>query len=227
VTECEAQQAGYLEGDPDAEAHVRACPTCGQLVAELDVVREVLADPRSWEDAPAGLEDRVVGAVLAAAPAAPVVSLDAARQRRRGLAARVPVWSAAAALVVAVGVTSVIASRQPSARSDANFALAGTDLAAGAHARVALANKPNGVEIRLRITGLPRAPEGSFYEAWVKGDAGLVPIVTFHTGDGEVVLWSGVPVAKYRTITVTLEDEDGNPASSGRRVLVGEIPVAR
>jgi hypothetical protein len=221
MTECEEQQAGYLEGDAAAVAHVRSCPTCGQLVDELDLVRETLADPQTWDEPPAGLEDRVVAAVSGDAP---VVSLDAARARRRGVAARVPIWSLAAAVALAVGVTGVIASREPAQHADATFALAGTDLASGAHARVALANKPNGVEIRLRITGLPRAPKGSFYEAWVKGDAGLVPIGTFHTGEGEVVLWSGVAVDKYRTITVTLEDEDGNPASSGRRVLVGEIP---
>jgi hypothetical protein len=225
MTECEAQQAGYIEGDADAVAHVRTCPTCGHLVDELDLMREMLADLMSWEDAPAGLEDRVVAAVTGAAPAASVVSLDAARTRRRGVSARVPVWSLAAAVALAVGVTGVVASRQPAQQTDATFALAGTDLAAGAHARVALAEKRNGVEIRLRITGLPRAPKGSFYEAWVKGDAGLVPIGTFHTGDGEVVLWSGVPVSEYHTITVTLEDEDGNPASSGRRVLAGEIPL--
>jgi hypothetical protein len=222
MTECEEQQARYLEGDAAAAAHVTACPTCGQLVDELDLVRETLADPRSWEEPSPGLEDRVTAAIRGEAP---VVSLDAARARKRGFAARVPIWSVAAAVLVAVGITSVVANRNPANHVDRRFALAGTDLAARASAEVDLRNRPNGVEIRLHISGLPRAPKGSFYEAWVKGDAGLVPIGTFHTGDGEVILWSGVPVSRYHTVTVTQEDEDGNPASSGRRVLVGEIPA--
>ena len=66
-------------------------------------------------------------------------------------------------------------------------------------------------------------PAGFYYQAWVKGDKGLVPIGTFHTGEGEVTLWSGVPLSQYHTITVTLEEEGGDPASSGKRVLVGEL----
>jgi hypothetical protein len=38
-----------------------------------------------------------------------------------------------------------------------------------------------------------------------------------------VVLWAGVSPVDHPTITITEESDDGDPASSGRRVLVGPI----
>jgi hypothetical protein len=38
-----------------------------------------------------------------------------------------------------------------------------------------------------------------------------------------VTLWSGVPVTKFRSLTVTQQVANGNPKSSGRRVLTGTI----
>jgi hypothetical protein len=34
-----------------------------------------------------------------------------------------------------------------------------------------------------------------------------------------------VPLDRYHAITVTVEKEDGDQASSGQRVLVGELPA--
>ena len=75
------------------------------------------------------------------------------------------------------------------------------------------------------MRGLPPAPPGTYYQAWVKGDGGLVTIGTFHMqgGDDTVELWSGVPLDEYPTITVTLQDEGGGQESSGRVVLTGVI----
>jgi hypothetical protein len=40
---------------------------------------------------------------------------------------------------------------------------------------------------------------------------------------GEVKLWAGVDIADFPVLTVTLEPDDGDPASSGQVVLRGEI----
>ena len=48
----------------------------------------------------------------------------------------------------------------------------------------------------------------------------LVPIGTFNQS-GDVTLWSGVPPTQYPTITVTRQQANGYPASSGQRVLFG------
>ena len=69
--------------------------------------------------------------------------------------------------------------------------------------------------------GQRRLDNGRFYQAWLKNAAGiLVPIGTFNQS-GDVTLWSGVPPTQYPTITVTRQQANGNPASSGQRVLIG------
>jgi hypothetical protein len=81
--------------------------------------------------------------------------------------------------------------------------------------------------IRLDVTDLPPAPDGMYYEGWVWSDAGEgVSIGTFHLrgGDAPVVLWSGVPLAEYPSIWVTLEDEEEGPEASDLVVMTGRLP---
>ena len=81
----------------------------------------------------------------------------------------------------------------------------------------------SGWRIELDATGLPRRDDGEFYEAWLRNaDGVLVSIGTFNEGD-DVTLWAGVAPSVFSTITVTAEQADGDPASSGVRVLVGTI----
>ncbi|MFI5042771.1 MAG: anti-sigma factor, partial [Acidimicrobiales bacterium] len=81
----------------------------------------------------------------------------------------------------------------------------------------------SGWRIELRTNGLPRLDNGRYYQAWMKNGAGvLVPIGTFNQGP-EVTLWSGVPPKEFPTITVTEQEANGNPASSGQRVLAGSV----
>ena len=232
TTSCDDHQIAYLEGARPAEVHVRTCPNCQAVVAELDEIRDAMAQPAMWEEPDASLESRVVAAVeraqmeqAAGEAAAPVVPLES-RRRLRDRIRFTPLLVGAVAAVLLFGAVLggglvKILDRGPSA--DAQVAMAGTPLAPKAHADADLTNSANGVEIRLHVSGLPRAPAGFYYQAWVKGAKGLVPIGTFHTGEGEVTLWSGVPLDQYPTITVTLEDEGGDPASSGKRVLQGEL----
>ena len=103
------------------------------------------------------------------------------------------------------------------------MAVVGTPLAPGAHGSATLTKMASGWRIELTATGLPRREGKQFYQAWLKNPAGvLVPVGTFNDAR-KVTLWSGVPVTKFRTLSVTQQVADGNPASSGRRVLVGTI----
>jgi hypothetical protein len=178
-----------------------------------DAIAKLLADESVWVEPPAGLEERVVRAVEA--DAAPVVDLAARRRARAAAPWLVAAAAAAAALVLGL---------RPFGGTDADLtaALAGTGRIPGAHGTATLVDTPSGFEIRLDLEGLPRAPRGSYYQAWVKGPRGLVTIGTFHTG-GEVTLWAGVDPRDYATLTVTLEPEDADAASSGDKVLAGPI----
>jgi hypothetical protein len=84
-----------------------------------------------------------------------------------------------------------------------------------------LTQTQSGWRITLHGSGLPRLDNGYYYEAWLKNPAGiLVPIGTFNQPDN-VTLWAGVPPTQFPTITITRQRADGNPKSSGQRVLVG------
>ena len=124
-------------------------------------------------------------------------------------------------MLLAVGVTVGV---QSTATQPVEFAatLSGTELAPDATGDVTLTKTPSGWDIRLHATGLPRREDGEFYQAWLKNDAGLlVPIGSFNDGR-DVTLWSGVGPGDFPTLTVTQEVADGDQASSGQVVLIGE-----
>jgi hypothetical protein len=127
---------------------------------------------------------------------------------------------AAVALVAIVLVTGGKNSPKP-----LHFAMVvtGTQLAPRAKGTASLTKTVSGWKIEVKATGLPRIQNGRYYQAWLKNDAGiLVPVGTFNDAQN-VTLWSGVPVTKFRTLTVTLQLANGNPVSSGHRVLIGRI----
>ncbi len=104
-------------------------------------------------------------------------------------------------------------------------ALAGTDVEPAAEGQAEITSTPSGFEIQLDITGLPPAPEGAYYQGWLRNDSGAVTIGTFHGREGsdDIILWSGVDVADFPTLTVTLQQVGGGAESSGVVVLRGEI----
>lgn len=189
-------------------------------------VRDLLGDESVWaEPAPDGVED-LLAAIEAESPGGQTargrtspVPAPRAAPRRRALIA----LSAAAALVVVAGVVGIL-SRAPD-DGGREVAVAGTELAPEASAVATVDERGSGVAIELDVTGLPPAEPGTYYQAWVKGAEGLVAVGTFHMrgGDDTVDLWSGVPVDRYPTLTVTLQDEGGGQESSGRVLLSGEI----
>ena len=99
--------------------------------------------------------------------------------------------------------------------------VSGTSLAPGAHGNATLTKTESGWRIELAATGLPHLANGRYYQAWLKNSAGiLVPVGTFNDAK-QVTLWSGAPVTQFRMFSVTEQLANGNPVSSGRRVLVG------
>ncbi len=178
--------------------------------AEIQRVESVLADPSVWMEPPAHLQEAVVAAIASEA------GLGERRRRVRLVLAGV-----AAAIVLAVGVTIGV---QLTRDDPVEFAalLSGTELAPSASGEVTLTKTPSGWDVRLHVTGLPRRQDGDFYQAWLKNEDGLlVPIGSFNDGR-EVVLWSGVGPADFPTLTITQEVADGDQASSGRVVLIGQ-----
>jgi hypothetical protein len=179
-----------------------------------------------WVSPPADLEHRVMAAIEAVQPrGAGVDELMQRRKLRSHRQLRRPALLVAAA--AALGAATAVGVTQFSPSDDAQMAMAGTPLATQAHADVELRDTASGVRITMDIERLPPAPAGTFYQGWVKGDRGIVAIGTFHLREGsrQVVLWSGVELADYPKLTVTLQSEGAGPASSGKVVLAGNIPA--
>jgi hypothetical protein len=130
----------------------------------------------------------------------------------------------AAAVLAVVGFAAVVLDGSEGTEGTV-VALAGTDLAPDASGEAVLRDTPSGVEVRLDLEGLEPAPEGFYYQGWLKGPDGAVTIGTFHAREGadDVVLWAGVDIDDHPTLTVTLQEEGAGAESSGRVVLSGEI----
>jgi len=198
---------------------------------EVPGLDALLADPLVWEEPDPALEDAVVAAITAEAK-------DEVGARRR--ADRAPrTWvrpflaGAAAAAVVAVLVVGGAALTGASGedRSGTEVALAGTEQAPEASADALVADTSLGTVLHLDVRGLDPAPDGTYYEAWLReaGDGGQrVSAGTFHLrgGDGEVELWAGVPLDEFPVLTVTLQDETAGPGAPGELVLSGCAPGA-
>jgi Anti-sigma-K factor rskA, C-terminal len=235
VTPPNDDRIAYLAGEdvtslPAAEA------------AALDALRAELSEAAIWDEPAGDLEDQVVMAVSRAAAeegardpraqerghrpaAAPSPSLWS-RLRSR-LSSRRPAFVLSLSLPVAaaVAVAVVLVTNSGTTTRPLQFAMLvrGTPLAPHAHGSATLTKTASGWRIQLSATGLPRREGSDFYQAWLKNAAGiLVPVGTFNDAR-KVTLWSGVPVTKFRILTVTQQVANGDPKSSGRKVLIGTI----
>ena len=184
---------------------------------QLDLIRGVLAASSTWEEPPEGVVDGLL-ATIAREGHAPVVEKAAKPQR--------PPWLLAAGVVAAIALLVIgIVSVFDEPIAETVVAMTGTDLAPAAAGVASLRPTPSGWYIRLDVSGLPAAPEGTYYQGWVWNDDEGVSIGTFHLRDGDdaVVLWSGVDVAEYPAISVTLEDEGAGPEASERIMMKGRF----
>ena len=162
------------------------------------------------------------------APAALRARVEAQRRSRRGRAPGRLLLAGAGTAAALVAVVALAVSVLDSGTSAESFhaALAPTDLAPGATGEATLTKTTSGWRIELDATGLPRLDGERFYEAWLRNDAGvLVPIGTFNEPQN-VTLWAGVSPKEFTTISVTRERADNDQASSGLKVLVGEVETA-
>lgn len=185
---------------------------------QLDLIRGVLAESATWEEPPGGVVDGLFATIAREAQVPPDES--AAPVPRRP-------WLLAAGAVAAIALLVIgVASALDEPIAETVVAMTGTDLAPAAAGIASLRPTPSGWYIRLDVNGLPAAPAGSYYEGWVwSDDHEGVSIGTFHFRSGEdpVVLWSGVNVADYPSISVTLEIEDEGPEASDQIMMKGRV----
>jgi hypothetical protein len=223
MTTGDDDRIAYLEG----EGGISVPP---EERAELDALRALLQDPSSWEEPNPALEDRIVAAIADEAAAAGASSGTAQHRTARRFSFRIPrlaFGGGLATAAAAVAAAIVIATSGGPEALHFTMSLSGTALAPDVHGTAQLTKTSSGWRIQVSATGLPHLADGRYYQAWLKNASGiLVPVGTFNDARS-VTLWSGVPVTMYRTLTVTRQVANGNPASSGQRVLVGTIVPSR
>jgi hypothetical protein len=235
VTPSNDDRIAYLAGED-----VTSLPA--DELAALDALRAELGAQAIWDEPPGDLEDQVVMAVARAAAqersaAREAVAETPGQPRRESqslwsrlrarLSLRRPAFALSLSLPVlaAAAVAIVLVTSSGTTTPALQFAMVvkGTQLAPDVHGSATLTKTLSGWRIQLSATGLPRRDGKNFYEAWLKNAAGvLVPVGTFNDAR-KVTLWSGVPVTKFRSLTVTQQVANGDPKSSGRKVLTGTI----
>ncbi len=186
---------------------------------QLDLIRGVLSGPSTWAEPPGSVVEEMLAIIGREGPVSAQESKQAKGSWRRP-------WLVAAAAVAVISllvVGAVAIFDQPDLETV--VAINGTDLAPTATGIATLRPTASGWYIRLDLGGLPAAPEGSYYEGWVWSEDEGVSIGTFHLRGGPepVVLWSGVDVAEYPAIWVTLQDEGAGPEASDRIMMKGRV----
>jgi anti-sigma factor RsiW len=146
---------------------------------------------------------------------------------RRSRAVR---WLAAAAagllVVAALGIGAVVLS---GGGDTTTIALSAGDVGSGS-GRAVVSQVDGGRRIELTVSGLPANPPGTYYECWFVGPGDTeeapnrVSAGTFTVGaDGTatVTMVSAADAGRFPRMGVTLEPDDGNPARTGPKYLVG------
>ena len=233
IADALASEEQWIEPGADLEDRIMAgvfadlAANGSSPVASPTMVRPV-ASPTAFpvSPQPAHSSSTVLSSTVpkSTVPGAPADELSQRRAKRaaRGEIAvkmrRTPwVIGVAAALVASVVFTRAQLTKVV---FDSQGSLAATTLAPGASATFKTKAETAGVRVALDARNLPDPGPNSFYEAWVSDGTIRIPIGTFSKG-GRVVLWSGVPLARFPAISVTLEPIDGDPSSSGQVVLRG------
>src|SRR3954452_15191272 len=147
----------YLSGDSDS---LPASVDSGRV----ERTQALLGEPALWVEPSPDLAQRVVDAVNGAGRPTVVRRLP-----RRWM--RTTLLAAAAAVILAVGLATVI-STQRDRPVEFAAALQGTELAPAATGSVTMTQTASGWRIHITATGLPRLDGGRYYQGWLKDAAG-------------------------------------------------------
>jgi anti-sigma-K factor RskA len=242
--ELESSVAAWVLGalDPDEargiQVHVEGCASCRETADRLR--RAVGALPLAAEEVapPPRLRDSVLAAAAASRTATAVPQTirkarPAQAKRVRALSPylldRVPVYAAAAAVLVALAVGLFAGQRvsqqtPPAQPQVARFTLSGHQDLAGAKATV-IDLKPDGVAL-VDFSGLPTPGSGRVYEVWLITPGGRAdPAAVFvpDSNGGKVVLVNR-SLDGYSQMAITSEQgPDGTQAPTQQPHLYGSL----
>jgi anti-sigma-K factor RskA len=200
-----------VEEERELERHLEGCSGCRDELARARQTHDLLRELATGGPPPE-LKDRVLARAGGVIPA----------RSRGGWRLWVP---AAALLVIAVlGAGLLWTITQDSSEG---IPLAATALASEGGGEVSGEVEEGNLRIELVVWNLPELREDEYYELWyAREDGGRISCGTFRAQQGgqtTVNLTAPANAVSYPEIEVTREPDDGDPSSSGEKVLVGDL----
>jgi anti-sigma-K factor RskA len=200
-----------VEEERELERHLEGCSGCRGELARARQTHDLLRELATGGPPPE-LKDRVLARAGGVIPA----------RSRGGWRHWVP---AAALLVIAVlGAGLLWTITQDSSEG---IPLAATALASEGGGEVSGEVEEGNLRIELVVWNLPELREDEYYELWyAREDGGRISCGTFRAQQGgqtTVNLTAPANAVSYPEIEVTREPDDGDPSSSGEKVLVGDL----
>lgn len=224
--------------EPRTQQHVSTCPECAAQISSFRRTVELAELNDFGRDAPPP-GDHVWGAIAGELgfagsgepaadpePAAVTPLPSGARSTRRRWRWVAPVAAAVVGIAAGAGAVVLVQNRQNAVVVDATAPLTpvpGGPLPAtdGQLGTAELVTARSGLQVRVDASGLP-ASSASAYEVWLFGDDGrMVSLGTLSDGTGSFTLPQGIDPAEYRTVDISDELPDGNPAHSGISLVRG------
>src|SRR5918994_4993422 len=200
-----------VEEERELERHLEDCSECRGELARSRQTHDLLRELAAGRPRPE-LKDRVLARARGEIPA-----------RSRG-AWRL--WVPAAALLVVAVLGAGLWWTVTRDASD-GIPLTATAPASEGGGEISGEMEEGNLEIELVVWGLPELQKGEYYELWyAKEDGGRISCGTFRAQRGDqttVNLTAPANAVSYPEIEVTREPDDGDPGSSGEKVLVGDL----
>ena len=200
-----------VEEERELERHLEECSGCGGELVRLRQTHELLRELAAGGPPPE-LKDRVLAQAGGEIPA----------RSSGGWRFWVP---AAALLVIAVlgaGILWTLTNDSPE-----GIPLAATAPTSEGGGEISGEMEEGNLKIELVVWDLPALQKGEYYELWyAKEDGGRISCGTFRAQQGgqtTVNLTAPSNAVSYPEIEVTREPDDGDPGSSGKKVLVGDL----
>lgn len=194
------------------ERHLEECSRCRD---ELDRLRQTHALLRELviSEPPAELKARTMAQATGRSTVRPGV--------------RWKLWVPAAAALLLAAILGVGLLQRIIGDSPAEVPLTATALAPGARGELRGEKVGENFRFELDVRGLPKLRKDEYYEMWyAKEDGERISCGTFRArpgGQTTVNLTAPVNAAAYPKIEVTREPDNGDPGTSGKEVLVGDL----
>lgn len=238
--------------DDATQAHVAGCSACTLQVESFRGTIDLAGLSDYGRDAPAPGEhvwaaisadlgfargpvaadppapDPTLRSVPAEPPATPAPPGSPATSAGRWTRWVAPIAAAVVGIALGAGAVIVVQNRENSVTVDATAPLTpvpGGPLppSDGQLGTAELVTARSGQQVRVDATGLPAAVSTA-YEVWLFGDDGrMVSLGTLADGSGSFTVPSGIDTGQYRTVDISDEPPDGNPAHSGISLVRGSF----